>query len=136
MFPKAKVTIDTARVAGGAQDMVVSPGDTVTATVTSLGDQRFRLTLVDDTRGESFSIIKSSRVAKCDTAEIIVEAHLKHGWGLAEFGTVHFTDCLVDGRPIGSFDWKTTDIATKDGHFMTSTSYLGADGASFEVTRR
>jgi hypothetical protein len=136
MVPKPPVTIDTARVASGSQDMTVSPGDTVTATVTSLGDQRFRLTLVDDSLGESFSTVKTSPAAKCDSAEIIVESHFGRWMSLAEFDPVHFTDCAVDGRPIGSFKADRSDITTDDGHALTSTSAVGADGASFAVTRR
>ncbi len=60
MFPKPPVTIHTASTLDGPQDMVVNAGDTVTATVTSLGGHRFKLTLVDGTQGESFSIVKTS----------------------------------------------------------------------------
>jgi hypothetical protein len=136
MFPRPLVPIATAQVEGvGSEDMVVRAGDTATATVTSLGNQRFRLALVDDTQGKSFSIIETSKVAKCDSAEIIVEAQ-EHVWGFADFDPVHFTDCAVDGRPLAAFDCKTANIAINGGRRMTSTSALGADGASFTVTRR
>ena len=136
MFPKPLVPITTAQVEGvGSEDLVVHAGDTITATVTSLGDQRFRLTLADDTQGKSFSIIETSNAARCDSAEIIVEAQ-EHVWGFADFDPVHFTDCAVDGRPLAAFDCKTPNIAMNGGRRMTSTSALGADGASFTVTRR
>ena len=129
MLPKPPVTIAMADTLRGTQDMVVNAGDTVTATVTSLGDQRFRLTLADNTQGETFSIIKTSRAAKCDSAEIIVESHLGHGMGLADFDPVHFTKCAVDGRPITSFHWKKINITAIGNLVMTSTSALGADGS-------
>jgi hypothetical protein len=136
MFPKPPVPIATVDALNGSQEMVVNAGDVVTATVTSLGDRRFRLTLVDNTRGEKFSIAKTSRAAKCNSAEIIVEAHFRRGIGFADFDPVHFTDCAVDGRPLAAFDCKTANIAINGGRRMTSTSALGADGASFTVTRR
>ena len=136
MFPKPLVPITTAQVEGvGSEDMVIRAGDTVTATVTSLGDRRFKLALVDDTQGKSFSIIETSKAARCDSAEIIVEAQ-EHVWGFADFDPVHFTDCAVDGRPLAAFDCKTANIAINGGRRMTSTSALGADDASFTVTRR
>ncbi len=136
-YPRPWVTIARAQMAGlGSQHMAVFAGDTVTATVTSLGDQRFRFTLADDTLGESFSTVKTSPAAKCECAEIIVEAHLQNGVGLPDFGPVHFTNCLVDGRPIGSFDGYRTDITSDHGHFMTAASTVADDGTSFTVTRR
>ena len=136
-YPKPWVTIARAQMAGlGSQHMAVFAGDTVTATVTSLGDQRFRFTLADDTLGESFSTVKTSPAAKCDCAEIIVEAHLQDGVDLPDFGPVHFSDCLVDGRPIGPSKGYQTNITAADGQPMTSTSAVGGDGASFTVPRR
>jgi hypothetical protein len=137
MVPKPFVTITTADTPSGWQDMVVKAGDAVTATVTSLGDQRLKLTLADITQGETFSIIKTSRPpAKCDSAEIIVEAHLRRGMGLADFDPVRFTECAVDGRPIARFHLKRSHITAIGNLAMTSTSTLGADGTSFTITRR
>ena len=136
MVPRPPVRITTAHARSSSQGMAVNAGDTITASVTDLGDQRFRLMLIDDTRGESFSTVETSPAAKCDSAEIIVEAQFGSWIGLAEFDPVHFTDCLVDGRPIGSFKADRSAITTDDGHALTSTSAVGADGTSFAVTRR
>ena len=136
MLPKPPVTITLPGTLLGTPDMVVIAGDTVTATVTSLGDQRFKLTLADITQGETFSTTKTNRAAKSDSAEIIVESHLEQGLGLADFDPVHFTNCAVDGRPITSFHWKKINITAIGNLRMTSTSVLRAGGASFTVTRR
>lgn len=136
MLPKPPVTMATAQVASGSRDMAVNPGDTITATVASLGGRRFRLTLVDDTLGERFSTIKTSSAAKCDSAEIIVEAQTGHGLHLADFCPVRFTNCLVDGRPIASFHWRRIHITADDNRIIASMSAVGADGTSFTVTRR
>jgi len=136
MVPKLPVAIARGNVPGGSQDMVVNAGDTITATVTSLEGHRFKLTLVDNTQGVMFSTIQTNASAKCDSAEIIVEAHFGHGMGLADFDPVHFTNCAVDGRPITSFHWKISNI-TEIGHLpMTWTSPLRTGGSSFTVTRR
>ena len=126
MFPKPSHTIHS---------MVVNTGDTVTATVTSLAGHRFKLTLVDSTRRESFSAIETSRAARCASAEIIVESHLASE-RLADFDLVQFTNCAVDGRPIAAFHWKKTNITAIGNLVMTSTSALKAGGSSFTVTRR
>jgi hypothetical protein len=136
MYPAPPVTIDKARTASGLKDMAVRPGDTLTATVVSLGHQSFRLTIVDETRGESFSVIDASPAAKCDSAEIIVERTLEDGWGLPEFAPVHFTQCAVDDRPLSSFHCYSTEIRGHDGMPMTSTSTIDAGGISFSVARR
>ena len=136
MFPKPPFTIATAHGPGGSQNMVENPRDTITATVTSLSDRRFRLTLIDDTKGERFSIIETSRDAKCYSAEIIVESLSGDDPGLPGFDPVHFTNCAIDGRPIASFHLQKTDISAIGGLAMTSTSALGDDSTSFTVTRR
>ena len=136
LLPRLPVTIQTASALDGSQDMLVKAGDTVTATVTSLGAQRFRLTVVDTTQGETFSVIRTSRVARCNSAEIIVESHLRHDMGLADFDPVHFTRCAIDGQPISAFHLQKTNIAATGEIVMTSTSTLEADGTGFTVTRR
>ena len=80
----------------------------MTATVTSLGDHLFRMSLTDDSTGKRFSITQSSRLGRGLSAEIIVEAPSKRGQGLAEFRPVHLTACAFNGRPISAFDWTKT----------------------------
>ena len=138
MLPKPPVTIAKVQpLAGsGSQDLMVKAGDTVTATVTSLGDHRFRLTLVDSTQGKTFSVTRTCRTARCDSAEIIVESHLGRHMGLSDFDPVQFTKCAIDGQPISSFHLKKTHLAAPGDIAMTWTSALGDGGTSFTIERR
>jgi hypothetical protein len=136
MLPKPPVKIATSDLLLVPQDLVVKAGDTVTATVTRVGNHRFRLTLVDSTRSERSSVIETNRHAKCASAEIIVEAHLRNDLSLADFDPVHFTDCAVDGRPLTAFHWNKSNATAIGNLAMTSTSALKDEGTSFTVTRR
>ena len=135
MYPAPNHDIATARVLVGSQDMRVGAGETVTASVTRLSGDRFRLVLTNDTEGERFAITKTSRVASATTAEIIVEMpDVASSWGLAFFRPVRFTRCAIDGKPIGDCHW--VRLGMKVGtSLLAGPSSLGADGASFTVWR-
>lgn len=128
MFPKPPVYFA----------LEVNTGDQTTATVTSLGDHRFRMSLIDDSTGERFATTQSSRRARGLSAEIIVEAPSMRSQGLAEFRPVHLTACAFNGRPISAFDWTKTlmRIPGSPGSFSALPSALDAGGTGFTVTRR
>ena len=126
LYPKAPVTIDLA----------VNPTDTVTVTVASLGAGRYRLTLANDTTHARFDITQVATEVGDTAGAIVVEGQSEHGAVLAGFGSVRFTRCAFDGRPIGSFALSAFDIFTDSGVAQTTTSGLSANGTSFTVTRR
>ena len=136
MYPAPNHDIATARVAVGSQSMEVSAGDTLTASVTRVSGDRFRLSLTNETQGEHFSVIKTSAEPPADTAEVIVEMpEAPPSWGLAFFGPVRFSHCRIDDRPIG--DWRWVRLDMKPGaRLQASPSDLGADGESFAAWRR
>jgi Peptidase A4 family len=82
----------------------VSPGDQFTASVTASGDN-FTLTISDITQGWTHTIDKSLKGAKKSSAEVIAEAPCCQDDGdilpLTDFGTVHFSDAMANGEPIG-----------------------------------
>ena len=94
MYPAHEVSID----------MTVRPGDAMAASVTSRGQGIFVLTLLDRTSGHSFTTTQKDSRASRDSAEAIVE--WPRTWKSDKPGSaaVRFTQCLVDGRPLGSFD--------------------------------
>ena len=111
----------------------VNTGDELTATVTSLGDHLFRLTVTDDSTGKRFSIIRTSKLGQGLSAEIIVEPPSKSGQGLADFKPVLFTACAFNGRPISAFSWtKFFMLLPSDAQ----TSALHDGGTGFAVTHR
>ena len=128
MYPAAMKTIS----------LTISPGDSLTATVTSKGGGKFTLDLSDNTTGQNASESASNTSAEDYSAEVIAEAP-SSGTSilpLANFGTVDFTGCSFNGEPISAFPWNQIDMVSSgsDGSTLAATSALGADGASFSVS--
>jgi hypothetical protein len=91
----------------------VAPGDDLTATVTSTGDS-FTLILRDITRHWTRTEVRTSATAEHATAEVITEA-LSLGTKilpLTDFGSVQFSDVVVDGAPIGDVDGQAIVMAS------------------------
>jgi hypothetical protein len=82
----------------------VSPGDHMTASVTSDGSGNFTLTISDTTKGWTNTKSARLRSAKLASAEVIAEAPSSSGGvlPLADFGTVSFTNATVDGSLLTS----------------------------------
>ncbi len=84
----------------------VKAGDTITASVVYEGSNSYKLSLADTTQGWSTSTTKTLSGAPRSSAEVIIEAPCCTGSGgilpLADFGTVHVSNSLVNGAPIGN----------------------------------
>jgi hypothetical protein len=128
MFPKPSVVIDQAI-------LTVSPGNLVTASVTNKGHGRFILELVNHATGQSYLVTKTSRGVGSTRAAIIIEGPSQNSVALASFGSVRFTDCRVDDRPLGQYPVARLEIVRNSGS-ETRTSALSAGGESFSVSRR
>lgn len=123
-------------------DFPVSPGDTISASVTFEGKGVFTLTITNTTQDVSFSTTQRSPSANRLSAEWIEEAPWSGGvLPLADFGTVTFSDCLAtrssDGYT-GAIDdtaWLNDPITmqTSDGTVKAEPSGLSG-GAGFSVT--
>ena len=129
MYPAAMVTV------GG---MTITPGDQMTATVTTGGTGSFTLTLVDDTTNASFATTQTGNGAALSSAEVIAEAPSSGSsiLPLANFGTASFTSSAFNGQLLSSFgssELEQIDM-TSGSTTIASTSVLGSDGASFSVT--
>ncbi|HWX74506.1 MAG TPA: G1 family glutamic endopeptidase [Solirubrobacteraceae bacterium] len=94
MFPKRPVSYP---------DLVL-PGDSFTASVTSLSKGRFQLALSDTTRGWSHTTLQKKRGDKLASAEVIAEApSTRHSvLPLADFGTLSFSGATVNGSLLTS----------------------------------
>jgi Peptidase A4 family len=127
MYPAAEVRIN---------DLPVNPGNVMTATVITNGPGDFTLTITNDTTGHGDTFNEHSDAAEGYSAEVIAEAPSTGGgveYPLADFGTVSFTGCEIDGASIGSYDWNLLNMVSAGGETLATTSALGADGASFTV---
>src|SRR5690348_5467375 len=82
----------------------VHPGDHFTGSVTFTGSGHYTLVLKDTTKGWSHTIKKTLASATNASAEVIAEAPSSSSGilPLTNFGTVHFSNALVDGTAIGS----------------------------------
>jgi Peptidase A4 family len=113
----------------------LSPGDTVTASVTYLGGDRFTMSLTNTTTGQRFSITRSDPEHRLVSAEAVAEAPTQRGGllPLSNFGVVRFSDVTVGGRPVGTVPWERVTM-TDGSQTNALPSGLGSDGASFSVS--
>jgi hypothetical protein len=137
MYPKGSVTIQTTN---SGTKMVITPGDTITASVTYDGNQ-FLLQMTDTTRNETFSIAQTMKRVARSSAEWIVEAPSGGGiLPLANFGTATFTNCsaTVNGvsGPINT-SWSGTKLEqinmVSGSTTEDTTGPLDSSGTSFLV---
>src|ERR1700689_4543507 len=95
MFPNAPVFYDNP----------VQPGDAMSASVVANGGGSFTLTLTDSTEGWTQTAQQTSDTAQLGSAEIIAEAPSDgQVLPLTDFGTVQFTDALVNNEAIGGLN--------------------------------
>jgi hypothetical protein len=130
MYPAAEVPI-----AG----LTVSAGDLMTATVTTDGSGRFTLAVADRTTQRSFTTTQTGPATPPASAEIVAEAPTDASVGgllpLAGFGTVDFTGCAIDGRPVVAFTRNQIAMVAHDGATLAAASSLSSDGTSFAVSQ-
>lgn len=112
----------------------VSPGDTISASVTFNGKSSYTLTLADESKGWSTSTTKKLAKAARSSAEVIIEAPSSGGiLPLADFGTVSFANALVDGSAIGNDNPVQIDMVNSSGAEKDTVSSLSG-GESFTGT--
>jgi hypothetical protein len=128
--------------------MTVKPGDTMSASVTYIGNSQFTMKITDVTRNETFSVTQTEAAAKRSSAEWIVEAPSSFNGvlPLANFGKATITQAQatinkVTGA-INNSSWQNTAInmVTSGGATKASTGGLtdstsnGVTTSSFTVT--
>lgn len=114
----------------------VEPGDNITATVTLTGNNRYRLTVSDKTRGWT----ENPTVTGCNggstaSAEVVTEtpSYGSQFADLPDFGTVTYTNASVNSSALGSSNPFPIDMARGSDH-LDSTSALSGGGTSFGNT--
>ena len=130
MYPQPEAQIAT---------LAVAAGDTLTASVVTVGQGSYTLTLTDETTGATFSTTQTGAATIPSSAEIVAEAPTDASLNclipLAGFDTVAFSGCAVDGRPLGATPHRRITMVARDGSVVAGASQLTADGAGFTVSR-
>jgi Peptidase A4 family len=107
-------------------------GDSISATVTSLGSGKYRLVISDTTAGWSKTFNQSLRGARNASAEAIVESPTD---SYPRFAAQNFTNVTFNGTALAS---ESPDSLTADNRGSGSVvpSAIGADGESFHMTQQ
>ncbi len=112
----------------------VSAGDTVQASVNFQGGSSYKLRLVDSTTGASGSVTVSLSGATNSSAECIAEDPGSTPVPYANYGSVSFTNCTVNGSPVGKLSPSAITTVSGGGATEAFPSGLQANSA-FSVTR-
>jgi hypothetical protein len=118
----------------------VSPGDSVTVSITEQSSGVWTISIKNNTSGQSYSTTVQYSSSK-SSAEWIEEAP-SAGRGvmpLDDFGTIGFTSATAvrDGKAmnLAGLGARAISMINSQGEVIAQPSQLGADGGSFTVTR-
>jgi hypothetical protein len=124
MFPSAPVFYDNP----------VHPGDAMSASVVANGGGSFTLTLTDSTQRWTKTTHQTSDTAQLGSAEIIAEAPSDGTvLPLSDFGTVKFTDALINKEAIGDLNTIALTMESADNAAEATPSAL-TGGGDFTIT--
>jgi hypothetical protein len=132
MYPNPSVQLSTS-------SFPVSPGDTLSASVTRSGNS-YTLSM-SSSRGWHFSTVQSGSFSN-SSAEWIAEAPSSCGFTctvlpLANFGTMSFSNSTANGATIGSYGssvWEEITMTTSGGTVKAQPSALNGSGNGFSDT--
>jgi hypothetical protein len=115
----------------------VSAGDTISASVTYAGSNKYTLKLSDVTRGWTSTTTKTLSGASRNSAEVIIEAPCCTSSGgilpLADFGTVHMSNSIANGSAIGSLSHVEITMVNNSGQDKDTVSAL-SNNENFSAT--
>lgn len=113
----------------------VAAGDSFSASATALTSTSFKLVISDSTQKWTFSTKQTLTGANLSSAEVIAEApgNSSGVLPLANFGTVHFSSSMVNGKSLGSFNPDEIVMVTSGGTVKAQPSALSG-GTAFSVT--
>jgi hypothetical protein len=124
MFPSASVFYDNP----------VDPGDAMSASAVANGGGSFTLTLTDSTQGWTKITRQTSDTAQLGSAEIIAEAPSDGKvLPLSDFGTVNFTDALINNEAIDDLNTLALTLESAANVAEATPSSL-THGDDFTVT--
>jgi len=121
--------------------MDIAGGDTVNVTITQQADGSWQIVMKDTTRGQTYQtrVTYASSRSSAEWVEESPSAGRRLLLPLDNFGSVTFTGAgtVKDGqqRTIAQTNAQAITMASPTGQPLAQPSGLGADGASFTVTR-
>jgi len=109
----------------------VSPGDSITASVTFSGTETYTLVLKDITKNWTQTITKNESGLARSSAEVITEAPSSESGvlPLADFGTVKYSASAANGTSLGSQSPTEIIMIDNSNRDKDSTSSIGSGGA-------
>jgi len=113
----------------------VSPGDHMSASVTTNGSGSFTLTISDSTKGWTRTTNARLKSAKLKSAEVIAEAPSSSGGvlPLANFGTVSFSGATVNGSVLTSSTPGLDKITMQSGSTVKAQPGSMSNGSFSDV---
>ncbi len=130
-LPEASVTVP----------LNISPGDTVSVSITQQAQGSWQIVMRDDTTSQSYQTTEQyqSQLSSAEWIEESPSTGRQLLLPLDSFGSITFTDCTAvqngESRTIGQMNVESVTLQTSHGQPLVTTSALSSDGASFTVTR-
>jgi len=115
--------------------LTISPGDHITASVTTDSHGSFTMKLTDTTTGHGQTVVKMLASAKLKSAEVIAEAP-SSGTGvlpLTNFGKVNFSNASMNGGSLTAANSDKITMVLSNGHPKATPSAI-TGGNAFSVT--
>ena len=109
----------------------VSPGDSISASVTFSGTSTYTLVLKDNTKGWTQTITKNESGLARSSAEVITEAPSSNTGvlPLADFGTVNYAGSSDNGSSMGGQHPTSIVMINNSGQDKDSTSSMSSSGS-------
>ena len=122
MYPADPVYLDTG-------SYPVNAGDSISASVTYAGSNKYTLKLSDSSEGWSYTTTQTLSASR-ESAEVIIESPTGD---YPDFGKITFTSAKVNGSSLSSFSPTALDPSS-NGVYEATTSALSSSGTSFSDT--
>jgi hypothetical protein len=106
----------------------VSAGNSITASVTYAGSNKYTLKLTNNSRGWTYTTTKTLSASR-KSAEVIIESPTG---AYPNFGTLNFTSATINGAALSSYAPVALDPS--NGVYEARTSAIGSNGTSFSDT--
>lgn len=106
----------------------VSAWNSISASVTYAGSNKYTLKLVNNTRGWTYTTSKTLSASRT-SAEVIIESPTG---SYPKFGTLSFTNATINGSALSAYSPVALDPS--NGPYEAKTSALGSGGTSFTET--